>query len=217
MHAAEHSLWTLDRSLGSRMTFPVSLLCCLHISQLGARQPPEPQQAHGWRAAVITATEAPQLPISALRMRRRTAREGEGQPRCTEWPPVAHSLPIRVSAAHTPFPVQSPGGGAVPCTVVNLPWGMRTPSPVPQHAFAYKVDRRLSSALGEVASSHRPGESFMIDHQCPLWGGGSALPHVDLSLPASLPSSSVSWGQRCGSSGKEDHSKDSQSFDDQHP
>ena len=69
---------------------------------------------------------------------------------------------------------------------------MRTPSPVPQHAFAYKVDRRLSSALGEVASSHRPGESFLIDHQCPLWGGRSALPHVDLPPPASLSSSSVS-------------------------
>ena len=117
----------------------------------------------------------------------------------------------------TPFPVQSPGAGAVPCTVANLPGGMRTPSPVPQHAFAYKVDRWLSSALGEVASSHRPGESFLIDHQCPLWGGRSALPHVDLPLPASLSSSSVSWGRRCGSSGKEDHSKDSQSFDDQHP
>ena len=69
---------------------------------------------------------------------------------------------------------------------------MRTPSPVPQHAFAYKVDRRLSLALGEVASSHRPGESFLIDHQCPLWGGRSALPHVDLPPPASLSSSSVS-------------------------
>jgi hypothetical protein len=160
------------------------------------------RQAHGWRAAVITATEAPQLPISALRMWRRTAREGEGQPRRTEWPPVAHPLLLRVSAARTPFPVQSPGAGAVPCTVANLPWGMRTPSPVPQHAFAYKVDRWLSSALGEVASSHRPGESFLIDHQCPLWGGRSALPHVDLPLPASLSSSSVSWGRRCGSSGQ---------------
>ena len=175
------------------------------------------RQAHGWRAAVITATEAPQLPISALRMRRRTAREGEGQPRRTEWPPVAHPLPIRVSAARTPFPVQSPGGGAVPCTVYKWEKGMRTPSPVPQHAFAYKVDRWLSSALGEVASSHRPGESFLIDHQCPLWGGRSALPHVDLPPPASLSSSSVSWGRRCGSSGTEDHSKDSQSFADQHP
>jgi hypothetical protein len=92
--------------------------------------------------------------------------------------------------------VQSPGAGAVPCTVANLPWGMRTPSPVRQHAFAYKVDRWLSSALGEVASSHRPGESFLIDQQCPLWGGRSALPHVDLPLPASLSSSSVSWGRR---------------------
>ena len=150
------------------------------------------RQAHGWRAAVITATEAPQLPISALRMRRRTAREGEGQPQRTEWPPVAHPLLLRVSAASTPFPVQSPGAGAVPCTVYKWEKGMRTPSPVPQHAFAYKVDRRLSSALGEVASSHRPGESFLIDHQCPLWGGRSALPHVDLPPPASLSSSSVS-------------------------
>jgi hypothetical protein len=60
----------------------------------------------------------------------------------------------------------------------------------PAHAFAYKVDRRLSSTLGEVASSHRPRESFMIDHQCRLWGGRSALPHVDLPPPASLSSSS---------------------------
>jgi hypothetical protein len=94
---------------------------------------------------------------------------------------------------------------------------MRTPSPVPQHAFAYKVDRWLSSALGEAASSHRPGESFLTCHQCPLWGERSALPHVDLPPPASLSSSSVSWGRRCGSSGTEDHSKDSQSFDDQPP
>jgi hypothetical protein len=47
------------------------------------------------------------------------------------------------------------------------------------------------SALGEVASSHRPGESFLIDHQCPLWGRRPALPHVDLPPPASLSSSSV--------------------------
>jgi hypothetical protein len=40
--------------------------------------------------------------------------------------------------------------------------------------------------MGEVASSHRPGESFLIEHQCPLWGGRSALPHVDLPPPASL-------------------------------
>eukprot|EP01047_Picozoa_sp_COSAG01_P077113 COSAG01_NODE_13772_length_1537_cov_6.831711_4_plen_74_part_01 len=33
------------------------------------------------------------------------------------------------------------------------------------------MDRRLSSALGEVASSHRPGESFLIEHKCHLWGG----------------------------------------------
>jgi hypothetical protein len=95
--------------------------------------------------------------------------------------------------------------------------GMRTPSPVPQHAFAYKVDRRLSSALGEVASSHRPGEWFLIDHQCPLWGGRSALPHVDLPPPASLSSSSVSCVATLRLFRAEDHSKDSQSFDDQHP
>jgi hypothetical protein len=59
------------------------------------------------------------------------------------------------------------------------------------YAFAYKVDRRLSSALGEVESSHCPGESFLIDHQCPLWGRRPALPHVDLPPPASLSSSSV--------------------------
>eukprot|EP01049_Picozoa_sp_SAG25_P008893 SAG25_NODE_838_length_5128_cov_5.187314_1_plen_83_part_00 len=60
-------------------------------------------------------------------------------------------------------------------------------------SLQYKVDRWLSSALGEVASSHHPGESFLIDHQCPLGGGGrSALPHVDLPPPASLSSSSVS-------------------------
>jgi hypothetical protein len=33
-----------------------------------------------------------QLPISALRMQRRTASEREGQPQRTEWPPLAHSL-----------------------------------------------------------------------------------------------------------------------------
>ena len=177
------------------------------------------RQAHGWRAAVITATEAPQLPISALRMRRRTAREGEGQPRRTECTPVAHPLLLRVSAASTPFPVQPPAAGAVPCKVANLAWGMRTPLPMPQHAFAYKVDRWLSSALGEVASSHRPGESFLIDHQCPLWGGPSALPHVDVPLPASLSSSSVSWGRRCGVAALQGKkiTKDSQSFGDQHP
>jgi hypothetical protein len=36
----------------------------------------------------------------------------------------------------------------------------------------------------------------------PSVGGRSALPHVDLPLPASLSSSSVSWGRRCGSSGQ---------------
>ena len=75
---------------------------------------------------------------------------------------------------------------------VQMGEGDAHPFACAQHAFAYKVDRRLSSALGEVASSHRPGESFLIDHQCPLWGGRSALPHVDLPPPSSLSSSSVS-------------------------
>jgi hypothetical protein len=86
--------------------------------------------------------------------------------------------------------------GAAVCLLAGC-WVLRDAPRGTQH---YKVDRWLSSALGEVASSHRPGESFLIDHQCPLWGGRSALPHVDLPLPASLSSSSVSWGRRCGSS-----------------
>ena len=84
-------------------------------------------QAHGWRAAVMTATGAPQLPISALRMRRRTAREGEGQPRRTECTPLAHSLPLQVSAIRTPFPVHSPGWGAGPCTVYKWEHGSAHP------------------------------------------------------------------------------------------
>eukprot|EP01047_Picozoa_sp_COSAG01_P009740 COSAG01_NODE_403_length_17482_cov_77.249597_17_plen_112_part_00 len=94
---------------------------------------------------------------------------------------------------------------------------MRTPSPVPQHAFAYKVDRRLSSALGEVASSHRPEEWFLIDHQCPLWGGAVGTAARRPAPAGQLVIVIGELGAALRLFRAEDHSKDSQSFDDQHP